>query len=135
MIGVEMRLPVSPRRWPRCRSCRRRTRLSRALWQRDHRHELLQDIAHRFHQLCPLANELVATAGEWIVDRPRDCEYLTPLLDGVPGRYEGATAHRCFDHQDADGQAADDTIALWKGVPSRRGAGRELRHHRPVSCN
>ena len=63
--------------------------------------ELAKNVVGTLDQLGALPDELMAPAGERIVDGPGDGEDLAARFAGEPGRDQRAGSLRRFDHQGA----------------------------------
>ncbi len=88
--------------------------------------QLLDDIVGGIDQLCAIANQLMATLGQRIVNRARQREHLPPLLRRQSGGNQGTTPGGRLDHQHAETQPADNAVAAGKMFAPRRGARRQL---------
>src|SRR5690606_3822515 len=88
-----------------------------------------------FDELGALADQAVAPAREWVVNRPGNRENLAALLGSQPSGDERAALNGGFDHQRADRQPADDPVTTWKMALERRCPGREFAHQRPRGSN
>ena len=65
-------------------------------------------------QFCALFNKPMTTLGKRGMDGARDGEHFPPLFPGQASGDERAALQRCFHHQHAARQPADDAIAAWK---------------------
>ncbi len=88
--------------------------------------ELGDDVVGRFDELGTLADELVAAAGQRIMNGPRYREHLPPLLRSQPRRDQRATATGGLDDEGAEAEPADQAIALREERPVGRCAQRKL---------
>ena len=95
--------------------------------------ELGKNIASCFDKFGTLLNESVAAAGQWIMDRTGEREYLAALLGGESRCNQRAAAASRFDHQRSEAQAADQPVALGKVPTFGRCTQRVFTHQRPVS--
>ena len=99
------------------------------------RREFGNDIVRRLDQFRALANQLVAAAGQRIMDGARDREDLPALLRGQARGNQRAAAARGFDDERTEAEAADQPVPLREQRPVRRGAQRELADERAVLSN
>ena len=74
--------------------------------------ECFEDIIDVADEQSAVADELIAAGAGEAVDRPGNSEDLAVLFLGVPRRVESAGASGSFDEEDAEGESADDAVAL-----------------------
>ena len=91
------------------------------------RAKLGQHVVDRFDEFRAVLDQRMAAARHAAIDRPRHGEHFAALLVGMAGRDQGAGAVGRLDDDRADGQPADDAVALRKRTAERHHARRRLR--------
>ena len=88
--------------------------------------QLLQNIVHSLHELCPVAKQGVRPPVARREDVAWDRHDLPALFERHARRDERAAFLRRFHDDDSDGQAADDAVAQRKVGGQRTRTGRKL---------
>src|SRR5262249_35053974 len=92
--------------------------------------ELFEDVLRSLDELRSFADQPMAALRKRRVDRAGEREDLASLLGGEPCGDQRPRVERCFDDEDAAGEAAYEAIPLRKILLERRRARSELRNHK-----
>ncbi|MEY4362754.1 MAG: hypothetical protein RLZZ24_106 [Pseudomonadota bacterium] len=97
--------------------------------------QLFEYIVHRFDQLGPLANQRMTTVRLRRVNRTGHRHHLTAHVERQLRGDERARMQCRFDHQGAQSQCGDQTVATRKMRGQRRCAQRVFAQQQTLLCN
>src|SRR5215467_7990166 len=94
------------------------------------RPQRIDDFTGALDEHRAVADQLVASARERMMDRARNREHVAPLVARRAGRDQRARTQARFDDERAEREARDDPVAARKVVLASRRARRELADER-----